>query len=152
MKKIIAALIGVPIAFATIGDDVMRFLARYGDDTARVVSRNADDVSGVARGLRGNADDIARVPPIAQSTNEVASVAPGVVNLNKAKGVAKQVVYQDVHNAILSGANQSSINDLMAIAREANNKQYQQTGVLLTDAALLAIVYQAGAANASPRS
>lgn len=173
MKKLIAALIGVPIAIAAnIGDDVMRFFARYADDAANIAARNADNASTVATGLGGQADDagrlaprnrgfsglgrqtddIPRVPSIAQPSDEVARVSPGVVNLNKAKRVAKQAVYEDVHNAVLSGVNENSINELMAIAKAANEQQFQQTGVLLSNAALISIVYQAGAASAPRRS
>ncbi|MBW4608146.1 MAG: hypothetical protein KME22_13215 [Hassallia sp. WJT32-NPBG1] len=38
MKKLIAALIGVPITLASVGDDVVRFFASYADDVARVAS------------------------------------------------------------------------------------------------------------------
>ncbi len=65
---------------------------------------------------------------------------------------AKEVVYKDVHNAILSSVNQMSIDDLIAVADAANNKQYHQTGVYLSRAALLKLVHEAGAANAATSS
>ncbi|MEC4882451.1 MAG: hypothetical protein SAL70_14085, partial [Scytonema sp. PMC 1070.18] len=102
-------------------------------------------------GIAQSGDDVTRgVPEIAQpGDNVVVQVAPPPSVLNSQQ--AKAAVRNDVLQAISSGVNKNSTEELLAIARQANEEQSRQTGVLLSDAALLAIVYQAGAGTAAPR-
>ncbi len=146
MKKgIAAALISVSTALATtvatVGDDAARVasgVANQGDDVVRVVIGLAKRVpSGVAN----QGDDAARVASgVANQGDDAARVASGVANLNQATIAQKVAVYEDVHNAILSGVNKDSIDDLIKLAEKANQEQSQLTHVLLDRATLVIIV------------
>jgi uncharacterized Zn-binding protein involved in type VI secretion len=141
MKKFIAALFAVPVALAaTVGDDIMKIVAKNGDNFTT-------GVPGIAR----QGDNFTTgVPGIARSGDNVVQVGPasGVLNPQQA---AETAVSNDLLRAISSGVNKNSTEELMEIARQANREQSRQTGVLLSDAALLTIVYQAGAGTAAPR-
>ncbi|MEH2423325.1 MAG: hypothetical protein V7K48_21165 [Nostoc sp.] len=160
MKKLIAALVAIPTialakvgVLANVGEDVINFFATHENDLTTLVrslANQGDDAASAARSLANQGDDAAIVARgLANQGDDVAKVAPGVFNLNQAKANAKQVIYNEVHNAILSGVNKDSINHLMAVAEEVNKKQYSKTGVLLSGAALLTLVNQAQALAAN---
>jgi hypothetical protein len=160
MKKgIAAALISVSTALATtvatVGDDAARVasgVANQGDDVVRVViglakrvpsgvANQGDDAARVASGVANQGDDAARVASgVANQGDDAARVASGVANLNQATIAQKVAVYEDVHNAILSGVNKDSIDDLIKLAEKANQEQSQLTHVLLDRATLVIIV------------
>lgn len=119
--KITAALISTLLATTgcSVADDLGRLALRKGGDAAKSLSRNPDDVSKTAA-LR--ADDV------------------GKQLLRARKERAKEMVRQDVRQAILSGVNKDSTAELMKVAEKANQEQYEQTDVLLTRIELTAIV------------
>ncbi|MBE9215959.1 hypothetical protein IQ247_25415 [Plectonema cf. radiosum LEGE 06105] len=153
--KIVAALAVLGTFIGTLGDDVLRIAGRIaqhqGDDVVReiggIAKHQGDDV---ARGIGGIAkhqgDDVARgIGGIAKQQGGVI-VLNANVDIPQAKKNAQEAVYTQVRKAILSGVNQKSTDELLAIAQQANMEQSRQTGVLLNGFAVGIVVREATSA------